>query len=127
MVCATASYFEICILRLEGGLGFWGPRQAEGGLISQVFDRRGGEVAAFCRWMVVEVNLCLRVCVLHAGAMGEHFPFLGYVFAFSPPCGRSLRTLPSDLHGISRRIVFHAWQDLSSVAQLTSWYESGES
>lgn len=47
MVCATASYFEICILRLEGGLGFWGPRQAEGGLISQVFDRRGGEGCGF--------------------------------------------------------------------------------
>lgn len=81
----------------------------------KVLDRRGGRDCgfSFCRWMVVEVSLYATV---------ELFPFLGYVFAFPPPCGRSLCTLPCDLHDVLLGIVSHAWQDLSIVPQLTLWY-----
>lgn len=64
--------------------------------------------------------MCVYVS-FHAGPTGEHLLFWGYVFAFSPPCGRSLWTLLSDLQAKSYSALFLRVAGFSSVAQLTRW------
>lgn len=92
----------------------WGPKQAGWcGLISRYLT------ATKARWWLFLdpllgsnsnecLSLCVGMCVFHAGATRQHFPFLDDVSSFSPPCGGSLCTLSSDLQLLLLHVISRA-------------------